>query len=117
MSGDAQDAAARREWRQNFASVLRGLAAGTGLPRALFQPALFRALTLCNYLLSVIFFNHRSPRRSAFTLTDLCRKDSAAPHRPNTLRYSPGGVEDKEDGSVRDGSTDTGQAKWREVPT
>lgn len=41
-----------------------------------------RALTPCNYLLSVIFFNHRSPRRSAFTLTDSRRKDSVARTTP-----------------------------------
>lgn len=69
-----------------------------------------RALTPCNYLLHVIFFNHRRPRRSAFTLTDSCRKDSAARDTPaKHMRYSPGGVEDKEGlYRVRDGGADTG---------
>lgn len=77
--GDAQDAAARREWRQNFATVQRDVGAREGRAgwlRALFQSAL-SVLIPCNYLLPVIFFNHRSPRRSAFTLTDSRRKDSA----------------------------------------
>lgn len=59
-------------------------------PLALFQSALSTSLPSVIICRSVIFFNHRSPRRSvrALTLTDARRKDSVA-CRPNTLRCPP----------------------------
>lgn len=78
--GDAQDAAAaRRVRRQNFAAVSEtwdGVWGYTAIPLSVSSVRVYSPSVII--YCPVIFFNHRSPRRSALALTVARRKDLVA---------------------------------------
>lgn len=77
---------------------------GMGLPHVLFQSALSAHSPSVIIHCPVIFFNHRSPRRSGASRSLWQARVERI--RLNTLRYPPAGTKDKEIGDEGDAGTE-----------